>query len=186
MELSSRQIEPLLLSGGSWRSAPQRPRTLSTNFKLGRFWNTPALFGTLPPGRTCLGLMRYRGEWHSFGLHRYHNTCSGDNMLQTLSWPTPKQRRKSARLSMMYKVTNKLAKAQSPELKFKQHSWLSHGHDQRYRQHSSRTEHRRTSLFPGTGRDRNSLSKRQSRSPSLTPSSGGCQAPHLNQPSFLS
>lgn len=88
-------------------------------------------------------------------------------------------------LSMMYKVTNKLAKAQSPELKFKQHSWLSHGHDQRYRQHSSRTEHRRTSLFPGTGRDGNSLSKRQSRSPSLTPSSGGCQA-STSEPTFLS
>ena len=71
-------------------------------------------------------------------------------MLRNLSWPTLEQRRKSARLSMMSKITNKLAKVHSPELQLQAQSLARRGHEQCYRQCSCRTEHRGTSFFPRT------------------------------------
>ena len=69
-----------------------------------------------------------------FVSHRYQNTSCVDEMLQTLSWPTLEQRRKSPRLSVMYKVTNKLAKVHSPELQLQPQSRARCGHEQCYRQ----------------------------------------------------
>ena len=38
--------------------------------------------------------------------NRYHNTSSVEIMLQKLQWPTLEERRKKARLTLLYKVTN--------------------------------------------------------------------------------
>ena len=52
-----------------------------------------------------------RAPW--FVLHRYHNTSSVEELVQNLSWPTFEQRRTSAHLSVIFKVTNKLAQVHS-------------------------------------------------------------------------
>ena len=36
----------------------------------------------------------------------YHNTSSVETMLQKLQWPTLEERRKKARLTLLYKVAN--------------------------------------------------------------------------------
>ena len=38
--------------------------------------------------------------------NRYHNTSSVETMLQQLKWPTLEERRKKARLTLLYKVAN--------------------------------------------------------------------------------
>ena len=44
-----------------------------------------------------------------FVLHRYHNTSSVSEMIAKLEWPALRQRRKVARLCMLYKILNNQA-----------------------------------------------------------------------------
>ena len=44
----------------------------------------------------------------SFVTNKYHNTSFVETMLRKLQWPTLEERRKKARLTLLYKVGNKL------------------------------------------------------------------------------
>ena len=52
-----------------------------------------------------------------FVLHRHKNTSSVGDMLQQLKWPLLEDRRKCARLTMMYKIQNNYVKVDASELK---------------------------------------------------------------------
>ena len=67
-----------------------------------------------------------------FILHRHYNTSSVDEMLQLLGWSTLKQRRRVARLTMLYKIFNKQAQVDSPELQLQRQTRARQGHDQCY------------------------------------------------------
>jgi hypothetical protein len=43
-------------------------------------------------------------------VNRYHNASSVTSMLEELKWPTLEERRKRARLILMYKIVNGLVK----------------------------------------------------------------------------
>ena len=110
------------------------------------------------------GLKQYRDDQQ--GLFLTGTTTRVDETLRNLSWPTLEQRLKSARLTMMYKITTKLSKVHSPKLQLQPQSRARRDHEHCHRQYSCRTKHRRTSFFPRTVRDRNSLPR------------GTVQAPH--------
>ena len=57
-----------------------------------------------------------------FLLHRHHNASSVDDMLQNLDWPTFEQRRKLARLAIVYKACNILANVYSPQVQLQPRS----------------------------------------------------------------
>jgi hypothetical protein len=46
-------------------------------------------------------------------VNRYHNTSSVTSILEELKWPTLEERRKRARLVLMYKIVNDLVKIDS-------------------------------------------------------------------------
>ena len=85
------------------------------------------------------------------------------------------------RLFVMYQVTRRLPKAHSLELQFQPQSQARHGHDQCYRQYSSRTEHRRTIFVPRGVRDWSSLPQETDQDP--THDTFIVKPPHLNKPS---
>jgi hypothetical protein len=102
-----------------------------------------------------------------FTLHRYHNTSSVDEMLHHLQWPTLEDRRKKARLSMMFKITNSLASVTSPDLIPQRTKHARRGHERCYRQVTCRTDIRQHSFIPRTIKDWNNLPRQTVLAPSL-------------------
>eukprot|EP00745_Piridium_sociabile_P045807 TRINITY_DN9988_c0_g1_i5.p1 TRINITY_DN9988_c0_g1~~TRINITY_DN9988_c0_g1_i5.p1 ORF type:complete len:555 (+),score=115.26 TRINITY_DN9988_c0_g1_i5:397-2061(+) len=83
-----------------------------------------------------------------FTLHRYHNTSSVDEMLHHLQWPTLEDRRKKARLSMMFKITNSLASVTSPDLIPQRTTHARRGHERCYRRSHLPDRHQAAQLHP--------------------------------------
>ena len=77
-------------------------------------------------------------------------------MLQTLEWSSLAQRRKNARLGMMYKITNNLVKVKCKNL-VKQPTRSRRTHSQTYNRIVCKTEARLQSFFPKTIREWNGL-----------------------------
>ena len=95
-----------------------------------------------------------------FVLRRYHNTSSVDDMINSLGWTSLQDRRKLARLSMLYKirhgavsVENIKAKLQNPPARQRR------GHDQQYSQIRCKTQYQQFSFLPRTIKEWNTLSQ---------------------------
>ena len=91
-----------------------------------------------------------------FCLNRHHNTSSVDAMLTTLAWPTLQQRRKQARLTMLYKIRNGLVTGTYPQL-VESAGRRRRTHDRTYLRIPCRTDYRKYCFLPRTICDWNSL-----------------------------
>jgi hypothetical protein len=88
---------------------------------------------------------------------RYHNTSSVTDMLQQLQWPSLEDRRRSARLAMLYKISNGLACVRCPDLQPMHASYTRSHHPRQFQRITCRTDYRKYSFFPRTISDWNSL-----------------------------
>ena len=93
-----------------------------------------------------------------FVLRRHRNTSSVSAMLDELRWPSLEDRRRTARLSMLYRIRHDLVcvdgikgKLQPPPARPRR------GHDQQYAQLQCRTQYHQQSFLPRTICDWNSL-----------------------------
>ena len=91
-----------------------------------------------------------------FVVNRYRNTSSVGNMLQHLQWRSLADRRKDARLTMMYKIHHGEVAISSSQLApvIRQ---TRHSHHLSMQTISCRTSVRKESFFPRTIKDWNSL-----------------------------
>ena len=99
-------------------------------------------------------LEKFQQRAARFVLNRYHNTSSVSQMIDKLKWPTLEHRRKTARLSMMYKIRHGLVEC--PTLKSKFVPPLPRqrrGHDQQFNIITTRTLYRGVSFLPRTIRE---------------------------------
>ena len=103
-----------------------------------------------------------------FTLNKYQRTSSVGAMLQQLAWPTLAERRRAARLNMMFKMQNNLVATDTT------HYLTSKNHQAPTRTentqafvipHSSK-EYHKSSFFMRTGRDWNTLPESLIKSPS--------------------
>jgi hypothetical protein len=93
-----------------------------------------------------------------FVCNRYHNTSSVSRMLDILGWQSLEERRKHARLSMLYKIDN--GKVHCPGIKSKLAPLpprQRRGHSKQFRLITCRTQYRSASFLPRTVRDWNAL-----------------------------
>ena len=93
-----------------------------------------------------------------FVLNRYNNTSSVSNMLENLKWPKLEDRRKTARLTILYKIKHKLV--QCPTIRSKLHpapQRQRRKHDYQLNQITVRTQYRDHSFLPRTIKNWNAL-----------------------------
>ncbi|KAK7093701.1 uncharacterized protein [Littorina saxatilis] len=93
-----------------------------------------------------------------FVCNRYHNTSSVSRMLDSLGWQSLEERRKLARLSMLYKITNSIVHC--PGIKSKLAPLpprQRRGHCQQFGLITCRTQYRSAAFLPSTVKDWNSL-----------------------------
>ena len=93
-----------------------------------------------------------------FVMRRYHNTSSVSDMITELQWPPLEDRRRIARMSMMYKIHHNLAcvrniKGQLLPLPSRQRR----GHDQQFVLPQCRTQYHQNSFLPRTIKQWNQL-----------------------------
>ena len=90
--------------------------------------------------------------------NRHRNTSSVTDMLSTLKWRGLQDRRRDARLCMMYKVDRRLAAIEKDKrlVPTKKRN-TRNSHARAYQVPSCRTERGRMSFFPRTVRDWNAL-----------------------------
>jgi hypothetical protein len=89
--------------------------------------------------------------------NRYHNTSSVIEMLHQLQWTSLEDRRRQARLMLLYKISNNLVKI-DPTSKLIPPKHLSRNmHDRSFQIPASSTTLRRESFYPRTIREWNSL-----------------------------
>ena len=85
-----------------------------------------------------------------YTLNRYHNRSSVSEMLDQLKWPTLQQRRKNARLVMLYRLTNGYVQVDASD-RLVPPNRLSRGmHEGSFQTFSTRCEARRQSFYPRT------------------------------------
>ena len=93
-----------------------------------------------------------------FVMRRYHNTSSVSAMLDELQWPSLENRRRTARLSMLYKIQHDLACVEN--IKSELHPLSSRqrrGHNQQLVIPQCRTQYHQNSFLPRTIKQWNSL-----------------------------
>ena len=100
-------------------------------------------------------------------LNKYQQTASVDAMLTKLKWPTLEERRRRARLNMMYKIHHKTVNVKNSKLKRLPARARHGGHDAMYERLTGRTNYRTESFFPRTVRDWNSLPQATVEAPSI-------------------
>ena len=89
--------------------------------------------------------------------NRFHYTSSVSSILEELKWPTLEERRRKARLVLMYKIVNGLVKIDATDWLIKP-SRISRNMDQHcFRIPSCYTNMRKESYYPRTIRDWNAL-----------------------------
>lgn len=91
-----------------------------------------------------------------FVLNRHQKTASVKQMLQDLQWPSLEDRRRSARLCMLYRISNGLAAVKSTQLKQQPHR-ARRTHPLTFDRIPCRADYRLNSFFPRTVRDWNAL-----------------------------
>ncbi len=102
-----------------------------------------------------------------FVLNRHRNTSSVSDMLHQLQWPSLEERRRIARLSMLYKIKHEEACVQCPALKALPPSGRRSQHSQPFKRIPCRTDYRNNTFFPRTIRDWNALPPETVQSPTL-------------------
>ena len=90
-------------------------------------------------------------------LGRHHNRSSVTNMIEHLNWRTLEERRRQARLVMMFKMSHNLVNVDTAANLKTPARRTRHMHDYYYTQQRCSTEARRLSFFPRTVRDWNAL-----------------------------
>lgn len=90
--------------------------------------------------------------------NRHRNASSVSDMLSSLHWRSLQERRRDARLCMMYKVDRRLVAIDKDKrlLPPKKRN-TRHSHPRAYQVPSCKTERRKMSFFPRTVRDWNAL-----------------------------
>ena len=102
-----------------------------------------------------LEMVQRRGA--RYVCNKHGNRSSVDNMLNTLEWTSLEQRRKEARLHMLYKIHNKEVEI-SPVNRLIPPSRLSRNmHSLSFQIPSTNSDYRKFSFFPRTIRDWNAL-----------------------------
>jgi hypothetical protein len=102
-------------------------------------------------------------------LNRHRQTSCVDDMLQTLDWPSLQERRKHARLAMLYKHHNHLVTipTKHPPTACRQRRNLRGSNSHQFDLPSSRTAYRQKSFFPRTIPEWNALPEAAVSAPSL-------------------
>ena len=100
-------------------------------------------------------------------LNRFHNTSSVSDMLEHLEWPTLEDRRKTARLSMMYKLHNNKVKVDVSSKLTPVIRPTRNNNCQAMQIPSCRTSIRKESFYPRTIREWNALPTTALLAPSL-------------------
>ena len=93
-----------------------------------------------------------------FVLRRYRNTSSASNLIDELRWPSLQDRRRTARLTMLYKIRHDMVCMSS--LKEKMEPAVARqrrGHDSQYTLPRCRTQYLQQSFLPRTIKDWNNL-----------------------------
>ena len=102
-----------------------------------------------------------------FVLNRHQKKDSVTSMLKELKWDTLQDRRRQARLNMMFKIHNGLAQFRSKKLKRLPERSGRRGHSEMYQRVECNTKYRNESFLPKTVRDWNGLPQATVLSPSL-------------------
>ncbi|XP_066275334.1 uncharacterized protein [Branchiostoma lanceolatum] len=104
-----------------------------------------------------------------FVLNRHRNTSSVSDMLDQLQWVPLQDRRRSIRLTMLYKIKHGLACVRCDALKplTDSNRRRRRVHSQQFRHFNCRTDYRLYSFFPRTVRDWNTLPEATVQSSSL-------------------
>ena len=93
-----------------------------------------------------------------FVLRRYHNTASPTAMLDELKWPSLQDRRRTARLSMLFKIHNGLISTEGIKTSLRpappRHRRT---HNQQFAIPQCRTKYRQQAFLPQTIKDWNDL-----------------------------
>ena len=89
--------------------------------------------------------------------NRYHNTSYVETMLQQLKWPTLEERRKKARLTLLYKVANGEVKIEAGNKLIPPDRLYRHTKAHSFQILSCKTSIRKESFYPKTIRDWNNL-----------------------------
>ncbi len=101
-----------------------------------------------------------------FVLNRHRNTSSVGQMLLDLEWPPLEQRRRTARLTMMFKIINDLVCVRCSELA-PSLTRSRRCHNKQFKRIPCKNDYRNMAFFPRTVRDWNELPADAVLSPSL-------------------
>ena len=91
-------------------------------------------------------------------FNRYRSQSSVTEMLQKLNWKTLAQRRKEARLAMLYKISEHLVSIDNDKYLKPPNRFTRHMHCKTYQVPKFKTDYRKESFFPRTIKDWNNLS----------------------------
>ena len=91
-----------------------------------------------------------------FVTNRYRNRPSVGEMLETLDWKSLEDRRREARLTMMYKIDSQLVAIDNQRL-VPPRRLTRHMHPKSFQTFSASSDYRKWSFFPRTVKDWNSL-----------------------------
>ena len=100
-----------------------------------------------------------------FVMNDYSQESSVTSMLQKLDWQSLEHRRSVAKVSMLYRITNKLIDI--PDTQLLPTARSTRGHNQKFHVPSTRTTCMRSTFFPDTIRLWNQLPQRVVDSPNL-------------------
>ena len=89
--------------------------------------------------------------------NRYHSTSSVETMLQKLQWPTLEERRKKARLTLLYKVANREVKIDADNKLLPPGRLSRHTNAHFFQISSCKTSIRKESFYPTAIKDWNNL-----------------------------
>ena len=100
-----------------------------------------------------------------FVMNNYSQESSVTTMLQKLNWQSLEHRRSVAKVSMLYRITNKLIDI--PDTRLLPAARTTRGHNQKFRIPNTRTTSMKGTFFPDTIRLWNQLPQRLIDSPNL-------------------
>ena len=90
-------------------------------------------------------------------MNNHHNRSSVSKMLEKLKWGSLENRRKDARLTMMYKIDRELVAIRKENRLIPPLRRSRNTHSRSYQHHACRIDTRKMSFFPRTVRDWNLL-----------------------------
>jgi hypothetical protein len=103
-------------------------------------------------GTACTGLAVYKRRVARFVLSTQHNRSSVTAMIQRLGWRSLEDRRRDARLTMLYKIDRELVAISKTDRLDRPTRRLWQSHDNAYQVPHCRIDVRKMSFFPRTVR----------------------------------